>query len=96
MAFVDFGHSKTCITIASFLQGRIKILRQHSDRNLGARNMDLLLFEVFAQEFQKKFGLNLNENFRAKLKMFDAIEKLRTRLTANKEAEIEIEALMDD
>lgn len=96
VAFVDFGHSKTCITIASFMQGRIKIIRQHSDRNLGARNMDMLLFEVFAKEFEQKFGLSLNDNFRAKLKMFDAIERLRTRLTANKVAEIEIEALMDD
>jgi heat shock protein 4 len=56
----------------------------------------LLLFDVFQKEFDKKFGLNLNENFRAKLKMLDAIEKCRKRLTANKEAEIIIESLMDD
>ena len=30
------------------------------------------------------------------MKMFDAIEKLRKNLTANKEADLEIESLMDD
>jgi len=96
VAFIDFGHSKTCITFASFMQGRIKILRQHSERNLGARNIDFLLFQTFLQEFKKKFGLDLNDNFRARLKMLDAIEKLRKLLTANKEADIEVEALMED
>ena len=28
--------------------------------------------------------------------MFDAIEKFRKRLTANKESDIEVESLMDD
>lgn len=55
-----------------------------------------MLYDEFQKEFDKKYGLSLNDNFRAKLKMFDAIEKLRKRLTANKEADIEIEALMDD
>lgn len=40
VAFVDFGHSKTTITIASFKRGEAKILIHHSDRNLGARDFD--------------------------------------------------------
>lgn len=54
------------------------------------------MYDVFKQDFMKKHGLDLDENFRAKLKMFDAIEKLRKRLTANKEADIEVDSLMDD
>ena len=40
VAFVDFGHSKLTVTIASFLKGKTRILIHNSDRNLGARNMD--------------------------------------------------------
>ena len=36
LAFVDFGHSKTTVTIASFIQGKTKIICHKSDRNLGA------------------------------------------------------------
>lgn len=37
VCFVDFGHSKLTITYAQFLQGKMKIIYSHSDRNLGAR-----------------------------------------------------------
>jgi len=40
VAFVDLGHSKTTITIASFLQAKMKIIIHKSDRNLGARDFD--------------------------------------------------------
>ena len=40
VAFVDFGHSKTTVTIASFIQGKTKIICHKSDRNLGARDFD--------------------------------------------------------
>lgn len=96
VAFVDFGHCKTCVSFVSFKQGHIKILRNHFERNLGARNIDWLLYDQFKKEFSKKHGLDLNENPRAKIKMLDAIEKLRKNLTANKEADIVIESLMDD
>ena len=40
VAFVDVGHSKSTITIASFKRGEAKILVHHSDRNLVARDFD--------------------------------------------------------
>lgn len=40
VAFVDFGHSKTTVTIASFVKAKCKIICHHSDRNLGARDFD--------------------------------------------------------
>jgi len=40
VAFVDFGHSKTTVTIASFVKAKCKILCHHSDRNLGGRDFD--------------------------------------------------------
>jgi molecular chaperone DnaK (HSP70) len=56
VAFVDLGHSKLTVTIASFLQGKTKVLAHHSDRNLGARNFDYLLCDILGEEFTKKYG----------------------------------------
>ena len=78
------------------MQGRIKIIRSHSHRNLGARNFDLYLYDMFSKEFEKRHGVDFSETPRAKLKLLDGIEKLRKGLTANKEADIEIESLAED
>ena len=68
----------------------------HSNRNLGARNIDYLLFEKFSAEFAKKYGCDPRNDKRCRLRMLDAIEKMRKLLTANKEAEINCESLMED
>jgi molecular chaperone DnaK (HSP70) len=53
----------------------MKILCHHSDRNLGARNMDSLLVEKLGEEFNKKHGVDPRKNMRARLRMLDIIEK---------------------
>jgi len=63
---------------------------------LGARNIDYILFEIFATEFSKKHGCNLHENPKGRLRMLDAIERMRKLLTANKEADIDLDSLMDE
>lgn len=47
-------------------------------------------------EFAKKFGCDPRENPRARLRMLDAIEKVRKLLTSNKQADVNCEALMED
>ena len=96
VAFVDFGHSKLTITYCSFVPGKTKIIMSHSNRNLGARKIDFMLFDIFAAEFAKKYGCDPREDKRCRLRMLDAIEKMRKLLTANKEAEISCESLMED
>lgn len=96
MVFVDLGHSKLTVTIASFLAGKMKIICHHSDRNLGARNFDFLLVEKLGEEFTKKFGADPRKNVRSRLRMLDAIEKQRKILSANLEATIHLECLLED
>ena len=36
----------------------MKILCHHSDRNLGARNIDDLLVDILGAEFAKKYGVD--------------------------------------
>ena len=96
VSFVDFGHSKLSITFASFIPGKMKILSTHSNKNLGARKIDFLLFDLISKEFLKKYGCDPRESVRARLRCLDAIEKMRKLLTANKEADVTCESLMED
>lgn len=96
VAFVDFGHSKLTVSYASFKPGKMKILGTHSNKNLGARQIDALLTELFGGKFEKKYGCDPRENKRARLRLLDAIEKMRKLLSGNKEADINCESLMED
>ena len=96
VAFVDFGHCKLTVTIAAFHQGKVKILCHSSDRNLGARNMDLLLLDKLGEEFAKKVGSDPRKQARCRLRMLDIIEKQRKILSANLEATVHLESLLED
>ena len=96
VAFVDFGHSKLTVTFASFTKGQMKIIATHSDKNLGARQIDYVLFDLLAAEFEKKYGCDPRESPRARLRLLDSIEKARKLLTSNKEADVICESLMED
>lgn len=96
VAFVDFGHSKFTVTIASFVKGKLKILASASDRNVGARVMDSMLIEKYGGEFNDKYGADPRKIPKCRLRMFDAIEKVRKILSGNKEANLNIECLLED
>ena len=74
----------------------MKILYTHSNKNLGARHIDFLLFDLLGGEFAKKHGCDPRESIRCRLRLLDSIEKMRKLLTSNKEADIICEALMED
>lgn len=96
VAFVDFGHGKVTATIASFTQKKVKIISHASDWNIGARNFDYSMMNVFADEFAEKYGCDPRESPKARLRMLDTIEKARKILSANSEASVSVECLMED
>jgi len=96
VCFVDFGHSKLSVFFAHFKGSKCKILSTHSHRNLGARQIDYLLFDLFASEFAKKHGCDPRDSARPRLRMLDQIEKTRKLLTLNREADCSCECLMED
>ena len=96
MTFVDFGHSKLTVTFGSFLKGKMRVIASHSNKNLGARQIDFKLFDLLGGNFAKKYGCDPRGNIRCRLRMLDSIEKMRKLLTSNKEADIVCEALMED
>lgn len=96
VVFIDYGHSKLSCTYAQFLKGKMKVLYTYSNKNMGARQIDYQLFNLFSAEFEKKYGCDPRSSPRCRLRLLDSIEKMRKLLTANKEADVICEALMED
>ncbi|KAK1416833.1 hypothetical protein QVD17_25950 [Tagetes erecta] len=96
VAFVDIGHASMQVCIAGFKKGQLKILAHTFDRCLGGRDFDEVLFQHFAEKFKTEYKIDVFQNARACLRLRAASEKLKKVLSANPEAPMNIECLMDD
>ncbi|KAI3789733.1 hypothetical protein L2E82_02536 [Cichorium intybus] len=96
VAFVDIGHASMQVCIAGFKKGQLRILSHSFDRCLGGRDFDEVLFQHFAEKFKAEYKIDVFQNARACLRLRAACEKLKKVLSANPEAPMNIECLMDD
>lgn len=96
VAFIDVGHSAMQVCVVQFTKSGLKILSTGFDRNLGGRNFDEVMFDHFCEEFKGTKKIDVRSNPRASLRLKIAIEKLKKILSANPEAPLNIECLMDD
>ncbi|CAI9766097.1 unnamed protein product [Fraxinus pennsylvanica] len=96
VAFVDIGHASMQVCVASFKKGQLKILAHSFDRSLGGRDFDEVLFQYFAAKFKDEYKIDVFQNARASLRLRAACEKLKKVLSANPEAPLNIECLMDE
>ena len=97
VAFVSMGHSHFSCTIAQFTRHSLQVLAEITDRTVGGRNLDRLLMEHFAADFAKKNnGLDPLANVKSRYKIEEAVTKMKKILSANSEAAISIECLLDE
>lgn len=96
VAFVDIGHCDTQVSISSFETGRMRILSHTFDMNFGGRDFDEVLFTYFASQFKEQYGIDVYSNPKACLRLRAACEKLKKVLSANPEAPLNIECLMEE
>ncbi|CAL9099766.1 unnamed protein product [Musa acuminata var. zebrina] len=96
VAFVDVGHASMQVCIAGYKKGQLKILAHSYDRSLGGRDFDEVLFKHFAAKFKDEYKIDVYQNARACLRLRTGCEKLKKMLSANPEAPMSIECLMDD
>ena len=96
VAFVDIGHCDTQVSIVAFETGKMNILSHAFDSNLGGRNFDELLFSHFAAQFKEEYKIDVYTNIKACIRLRTACEKLKKVLSANHEATLNIECLMDE
>ena len=96
VAFIDIGYSNYICTIVEFRKGELAIKATAYDRHFGGRNFDKALVDHFAKEFKEKFKVDINSNPKAKTRVTTAVERVKKILSANAQAPIAIESLMDD
>ncbi|XP_020597020.1 heat shock 70 kDa protein 14-like [Phalaenopsis equestris] len=88
-------------TIPSWIPVDVEI-REHPlqpliiNRSLGGRDFDDVLFKYFAAKFKDEYKIDVFQNARARLRLSAACEKLKKMLSANPEAPLNIECLMDE
>ncbi|KNA11575.1 hypothetical protein SOVF_133880 [Spinacia oleracea] len=96
IVFVDIGHSSLQVCIASFKKAQLKVLAHAFDRSLGGRDFDEALFQHFAAKFKEEYKIDVYQNARACLRLRSSCEKLKKVLSANPEAPLNIECLMEE
>ena len=96
IVFVDIGYSDYTCSIVEFRKGELAVKTTTYDLHFGGRNFDKAIVDHFAAEFKEKFKIDINTNLKAKTRVSAAVEKLKKILSANAQAPINIESLMDD
>jgi heat shock 70kDa protein 4 len=96
VAFIDVGHSNYTCSIVEFKKGELAVKATAWDRHFGGRNFDKALVDHLAKEFLGKYKLDITTNPRAMARVLAAAEKLKKILSANQQAPLNIESLMND
>merc|ERR1711939_1111938 len=96
VCFIDIGYSDYTCSIVEFRKGELAVKATTFDRHFGGRNIDKTLVDHFAAEFKEKFKLDITTNAKATTRVAAAAEKLKKILSANAQAPLSIESLMDD
>lgn len=96
VAFVDIGHSDYTCSIVEFRKGELAVKATTYDRHFGGRDFDKALVQHFAREWKEKYKIDINTNPKALVRVAAAAEKMKKILSANAQAPISIESLMND
>lgn len=96
VAFVDVGHSNYTCSIVEFKKGELSVKSTAWDRHYGGRNFDKALVDHLQKEFLGKYKIDIFSNPRAVARVQAAAEKTKKILSANQQAPLNIESLMND
>jgi len=95
VAFCNMGHTMFSVSVVQFFKGKLTVICEKSDL-VGGRTMNECLMKEFAAQFQKKHGCDPLSSKKACLKLEDAVSKTKKVLSANFEAGVSCECLMED
>lgn len=96
VCFIDIGHSNYTASIVSFRKGELTVLATAFDRHFGGRNIDKALIDHFAAVFKEKYKIDIYTNSKAYFRVAASVEKLKKVLSANPQAPISVESVMND
>jgi len=95
VVFCSMGHSIFSVSVVQFIKGKLTVLCERSDK-VGGREMDECLMREFGAQFKKKFGCDPLSQKKPAYKLEDAVTKTKKILSANAEAGVNVECLMED
>ncbi|KAF3904784.1 hypothetical protein ABW20_dc0103122 [Dactylellina cionopaga] len=96
VAFVDIGYSNYTVSLVSFRKGELTVLSTAYDRHFGGRDFDKAIADHFVTEFDEKFKISIKSNPKAYTRLMTGVEKLKKVLSANAQAPLNIESIMND
>ncbi|KAJ2961647.1 hypothetical protein NQZ79_g3196 [Umbelopsis isabellina] len=96
VVFCDIGHSSYSVSVVSFIKGQLTVRGTAYDRHFGGRNFDQVIVEKLAAEFKEKYKIDVFSNNKALFRLRTAAEKCKKVLSANPQAPVNIESIMDD
>ena len=96
VCFIDLGHSNYTVSIVEFKKGELAVKSPAWDKNFGGRDFDKALVDHLAKEFKGKYKVDITTHGRAMARTIAAAEKTKKILSANQQASVNIESLMND
>ncbi|CAJ2514237.1 Uu.00g023560.m01.CDS01 [Anthostomella pinea] len=96
VAFIDIGHSNYSASIVEFKKGELAVKATAYDRHFGGREFNMALVRHFQKEFLAKHKIDIFTNPKALSRVEAGAEKLKKILSANQQAPLNIESLMND
>ncbi|KAH9839052.1 HSP70-domain-containing protein [Rhodofomes roseus] len=96
VVFVDVGHSSTSCSVVAFSKGRLDVKATAYERNAGGRDIDHALVRHFAEEFKEKYKIDVLSSPKATFRLAAGCEKVKKVLSANAEAPLNVESIMND
>jgi len=95
VAFCNMGHSMFSVSVVQFIRGKLTVICEKADK-VGGRTMNECLMREFAAQFKKKVGCDPLSSKKASFKLEEAVTKTKKILSANMEAQLSVECLMED
>jgi heat shock protein 4 len=96
VVFVDIGHSTMSVAVVAFSKGQLTVKSTAYDTHLGGRDIDYALVRHFSEEFKTKYKIDVLSNPKATFRLYASAEKLKKILSANAEAPLSVESIMND
>ncbi|PCH35950.1 heat shock protein 70 [Wolfiporia cocos MD-104 SS10] len=96
VVFVDVGHSSTSCAVVAFSKGQLTVKSTAYDRHAGGRDIDYALVRHFASEFTDKYKIDVLSSPKATFRLAAGCDRVKKVLSANAEAPLNVESIMND
>ncbi|THG97849.1 hypothetical protein EW026_g4227 [Hermanssonia centrifuga] len=96
VVFIDVGHSSLSVSVVAFSKGQLTVRSTAYDRHVGGRDIDYALVRHFAEEFKTKYKIDVLSSPKAMFRLAAGCDKVKKILSANAEAPLNVESIMND